>query len=222
MKINFSELLSSERIRPLWGRSHTPESALASLQQYLSGAKQIAAAGASPGAGGGVGNGLAGAPAASGGGVPPGQAAAAAASSPSFAAATGPAGGPPAGSSSGSFGGSPDAGRPGQAAGPVAAQPGLEMAKLTDLADVPIEAPHLLFSALEQTIERELGSRTSMLRPYLEALRVRIHRLDPTAPEAVYHPLRHAAGGSIGELLAKLEDTLAALRRVAAAGAFRR
>jgi hypothetical protein len=55
-----------------------------------------------------------------------------------------------------------------------------------------------------------------MVRNFIEALRVRVHGVDPTADEALYHPMRHAAGGSIWELLTRMEDTLSGLRRVAA------
>lgn len=86
--------------------------------------------------------------------------------------------------------------------------------ELPDLAEVPIAAPHLLLKELEDALAQDLGRRQSMVRNVIEPLRVRIHRLDPTAAEADYHPLRHAAGGSIGELLNRLEDALAGLRRV--------
>jgi hypothetical protein len=55
-----------------------------------------------------------------------------------------------------------------------------------------------------------------MVRNFIEALRVRVHSVDPTADAALYHPMRHAAGGTLFELLNRMEDTLSGLRRVAA------
>lgn len=90
-----------------------------------------------------------------------------------------------------------------------------EAQELVDLAEVPVEPPHLILDALETALRLELGSRTAMVRSQLEAVRVRVHKLDPTAAPPPYHPLRHAAGGSIPQLLSRLEDTLHGLRRVA-------
>lgn len=97
-------------------------------------------------------------------------------------------------------------------AAPLSTHP--EFPELPDLAEVPIVAPHLLLKELEDALAQDLGNRQAMVRNVIEPLRVRIHRLDPTAGEADYHPLRHAAGGSIEELMNRLEDALAGLRRV--------
>lgn len=66
--------------------------------------------------------------------------------------------------------------------------------KLPDLVEVPIAAPHHLLKELEEVLAQDLGQRRSMIRNIIEPLRVRIHRVDPTAGEADYHPLRHAGG----------------------------
>ncbi len=89
-----------------------------------------------------------------------------------------------------------------------------EFHELPDLAEVPIGAPHHLLKELEEVLAQDLGQRRSMIRNIIEPLRVRIHRVDPTAGEADYHPLRHAAGGTIEQLMIRLEDALAGLRRV--------
>jgi hypothetical protein len=152
MKVNFGELLSSQRVGPLWGRSVGPESALHALKQILQPAQ--------------------------------------------------PGGGPSG------------AGTPTSAESHPASQEG-PLWLPQDLADVPIEPPHQLLDALEDALLLELGPRAAMLRSVIEALRVRIHRLDPTADAPPFHPLRHAAGGTIPQLLYRLEDTLRGLRRVA-------
>jgi hypothetical protein len=153
MRINFSELLDSQRVRPLWGRSVDSSNAVETLNQILD---RLPAPGAPPTA--------------------------------QSTAAPSPASGQ-AGST--------------------------EHPPLLDLADVPIEPPHRILNALEAALQAELGTRSAMVRNLIEPLRVRIHRLDPTAAEPPYHPLRHAAGGSIAQLLNRLEDTLHGLRRVA-------
>lgn len=163
MKVNFSELLASDRVGPLWGRSSDPKQALSSLNK-LAGYAQP------PEAGGAAGE--------------------AATSAPSLLL--------------------PDPEPP-----VAAATPPTEELELPDLADVPIEPPHQLFAQLEQTLISELGARGAMLKNLIEPLRLRIHRLDPTAEEPPVHPLRHAAGGSILSLINRLEDTLHGLRRVA-------
>ena len=152
MKVNFEELLSSQRVGPLWGRSVGPESALDTLKQILQ-------------------------PAQAGSGQP--------------------------GSGTSTTAQSDPAGQEGPLWSPQ------------DLADVPIEPPHQLLDALEAALLLELGPRAAMLRSVIEALRVRIHRLDPTADVPPFHPLRHAAGGTIPQLLYRLEDTLRGLRRAA-------
>lgn len=213
MKINFGELLASERVRPLWGRSYTPESALDELQRLLllaSGqagqdASSPALIDAEPAAAPGD-RGAEAHAAARGGGADPGSASLRAAS----LAAVG--GGMERGSSgAGAAGGA--AGPANAADGKMEGAPGVQA--IADLADVPIRSPHEIFDELEQNLRQELGSRSAMVGNFIEALRVRIHKLDPTAPEAPYHPLRHAAGGTIWELLGRLEDTLSGLRRVA-------
>lgn len=223
MKINFGELLASERVRPLWGRSHTPESALDELQRLLrlasgqagqdaSSAAPLDAQGAAQLSAAAPGERGSGAPntAARSGGADPGSV------SPGAASLAARAGGMDRGSRG--------SGGPGGAADPAASTAdGLPEGAsgapvLTELADVPIRPPHEIFDELEQNLRRELGSRSAMVGNFIEALRVRIHKLDPTAPEAPYHPLRHAAGGTIWELLGRLEDTLSGLRRVAGKG----
>lgn len=89
-----------------------------------------------------------------------------------------------------------------------------EFPELTDLAEIPIEPPHHLLKQLEAALSLDLGSRRAMVRNLIEPLRVRIHRIDPTAGDAEYHPLRHSAGGTIEELMNRLEDALSGLRRV--------
>lgn len=211
MKINFSELLASERVRPLWGRSYTPESALDELQRILSpgapkaadstgdgslaaplsGAKSAAQSGSAAGAGGAPGQAMDG----------PGTDASQAASGGSHASVSAEHA---AGLGSAH---SPWGTRVSEHSEPFQSPP--------DLADVAIRAPHEIFSDLEQAVQEDLGNRACMVRNFIEALRVRVHALDPTADEALYHPMRHAAGGSIWELLTRMEDTLSGLRRVA-------
>lgn len=87
--------------------------------------------------------------------------------------------------------------------------------ELVDLAEVPVEPPHKILDALEAVLHLELGARSAMLRGPIEALRVRVHRLDPTAELPPYHPLRHSVGGTIPQILSRLEDTLLGLRRAA-------
>ncbi|HNN95308.1 MAG TPA: hypothetical protein PKI03_23685 [Pseudomonadota bacterium] len=211
MKINFSELLASERVRPLWGRSYTPESALDELQRIIAplappaaggpgdgslaasvpGAKSAAGSGAAAGAegsqaGSAQGQGMAGSDGATGDSVDP------------VPSQRGPGMGTQASSS----------GRSAREDNDLFHPP-------PDLADVPIRAPHEIFADLEQAVRGDLGNRACMVRNFIEALRVRIHALDPTADEALYHPMRHAAGGTIWELLTRMEDTLSGLRRVA-------
>lgn len=218
MKINFGELLASERVRPLWGRSHTPESALDELQRLLllaSGQGGQAASSSVPADAERAAGLLTDAPgdrgsegaAARGVGVDPGRAS--------------PGAAPLAAGAVGGLGGSGGSGVAGYAAAAAArAADGMPEGApaapaVVDLADVPIRPPHQIFDELEQNLRQELGSRSAMVGNFIEALRVRIHKLDPTAPEAPYHPLRHAAGGTIWELLGRLEDTLSGLRRVA-------
>lgn len=166
MKVNFSELLASDRVGPLWGRSSDLKQALSSLNK-LAGYAQPTQDG---GAGGAAGE--------------------AATGAPSLLL--------------------PDPEPPAAAAAPPA-----EELELPDLAEVPVEPPHQIFAQLEQTLISELGARGAMLKNLIEPLRLRIHRLDPTAEEPPVHPLRHAAGGSILSLINRLEDTLHGLRRVA-------
>lgn len=101
------------------------------------------------------------------------------------------------------------------AAASAAAAPAAPRQEPVDLAEVPVEPPHQILAALETALRLELGSRSAMVRSQIEALRVRVHKLDPTAAPPPYHPLRHAASGSIVQLLGRLEDTLHGLRRVA-------
>ncbi len=102
----------------------------------------------------------------------------------------------------------------GSVAGAASPSSDPEFPELPDLAEVPIAAPHHLLKELEEVLAQDLGQRRSMIRNIIEPLRVRIHRVDPTAGEADYHPLRHAGGGSIEQLMNRLEDALAGLRRV--------
>lgn len=210
MKVNFSELLASERIRPLWGRSFTQESALDELKQLLDKNNQAAKEGGAPGGPvphAGVGGGQAGAAGSAAGragdasGAPTGQSAEASDS----------------GSGKGAQGGAGagGAGARGKGASSDADDPDFFEAP-PDLADLPIRAPHLIFQDLDKAVKGDLGNRASMVRQYIEALRVRVHSVDPTAGPPLIHPMRHAAGGTIWELLNKMEDTLSGLRRVAA------
>lgn len=161
-KGNFEELLTAQRLRGVWGRSVTPDTAVDTLNRVIKQADAGGTAGAGTTAGAGN------------------------------AAGAGSAAG-----AAGSIGSS-----------------SAEFPPLTDLADVPIEPPHHLLKLLEEALGSDLGRRLPMVRNIVEPLRVRIHRIDPTAEEASYHPLRHAAGGSIAQLMNRLEDALAGLRRV--------
>lgn len=210
MKVNFSELLASERIRPLWGRSFSQETAAQDLQQILAGNAQ--AGGPSGSTSGNL------PPAEAGTGQPAGSSSAAGRaggaarhSSGDLSAGTsapgGSAGSPAATAAATETGGS---GAPSDTRGEGAFVPP------PDLADLPVRPPHEIFAELERAVQGDLGTRATMVRNYIEALRVRVHSVDPTAGDALYHPMRHAAGGSIWELLNKMEDTLSGLRRVAA------
>lgn len=210
MKINFSELLASERVRPLWGRSFTQESAMDELQRILKNdpaesdpqgtasstfpTSRVGSDGSDPSravSGGAVGDGAAGGRVVGGESLPDAV-----------------QGERPAATES-----------PGNDSGKTAARSGSAVDSFIppmDLADVPIRPPHEIFAELDRAVQSDLGNRACMVRNFIEALRVRVHALDPTADEALYHPLRHAAGGSIWELLGRMEDTLSGLRRVAA------
>lgn len=179
-KGNFEELLTAQRLRGVWGRSVTPDTAVDTLNRVIKQADAGGTAGAGTTAGAGN---AAGAGSAAGAGTTAGA-----------GSATG------AGSAAG-------------AAGSIGSS-SAEFPPLTDLADVPIEPPHHLLKLLEEALGSDLGRRLPMVRNIVEPLRVRIHRIDPTAEEASYHPLRHAAGGSIAQLMNRLEDALAGLRRV--------
>lgn len=208
MKINFSELLASERIRPLWGRSYTPESAMDELQRILAPDAGQEESGATTGSAG---------PGPSG--SHPGEAKDATAGSRPLSTDPGNTRPEQTGRegdnrSTESNNGSDTPSAAG-AKQRQAGESGDVFQVPPDLADIPIRPPHEIFAELEQAVAGDLGSRASMVRNFIEALRVRIHSLDPTADEALYHPLRHAAGGSIWELLMRMEDTLSGLRRVA-------
>jgi len=118
------------------------------------------------------------------------------------------------GTAMGAGGSEGEAAGAGSVAGAATASTHPEFPELPDLAEVPIGAPHHLLKELEEVLAQDLGQRYSMVRNIVEPLRVRIHRVDPTAGEADYHPLRHAAGGTIEQLMNRLEDALAGLRRV--------
>jgi hypothetical protein len=210
MKVNFSELLASERIRPLWGRSFTQESALDELNQLLDKNNQATKAGGAqdgPIPRGGVSGGQAG-------------------GAGSAAGPTGAVAGAPAGQSADASevaaekGAQESAGAGGAEARRKGASSDSEDPDFfeppPDLADLPIRAPHLIFQDLDKAVKGDLGNRASMVRQYIEALRVRVHSVDPTGGPPLIHPMRHAAGGTIWELLSKMEDTLSGLRRVAA------
>lgn len=210
MKINFSELLASERVRPLWGRSFTQESAQDELEQLLQAHNLPSLA---PGAASPHGPSLPGA--SSGlGAAPTAGAAAGPATDPSLnrTSAAGERGDPQV----------PPAGPvgAGQAAQHTTVRPGSQGTDADpappDLADLPIRPPHEIFADLERAVQGDLGTRATMVRNFIEALRVRVHAVDPTADAALYHPMRHAAGGTLFELLHRMEDTLSGLRRVAA------
>lgn len=210
MKVNFSELLASERVRPLWGRSFTPESAMDELQQILGQDPSFQPQGsATPG--GPVGLGGAGAPATAGRaatGAQTGSARGMGTSAPGAASEPTADGASARARDGHGSGHGADEGSSDDAAGHFVPPP--------DLADLPIRPPQQIFEELEQAVRGDLGNRACMVRNFLEALRVRVHALDPSADEALYHPLRHAAGGSLWELLSRMEDTLSGLRRVAA------
>lgn len=87
--------------------------------------------------------------------------------------------------------------------------------ELVELADAPQENPEELMEKLMFVLRTELGPRVSMLSGIIEPLRVRIARLTPGATPPPYHPMRHASAGTVFELLYRLEDTLRGLRRVA-------
>ena len=173
-KGNFEELLTAQRLRGVWGRSVTPDTAVDTLNRVI---KQADAGGTAP-----SGN-TAGAASTAGAGTTAGAA------------------------------GATDAGATAGTGGSIGSS-STEFPPLSDLADVPIEPPHHLLKLLEAALGSDLGRRLPMVRNIVEPLRVRIHRIDPTAGEASYHPLRHAAGGSISQLMNRLEDALAGLRRV--------
>lgn len=214
MKVNFSELLASERVRPLWGRSYTQETAMDELQRILTPAPQGSepADGALPTPGIGSGGAPDGTPRAVSDRTGPVRGAAPGGESDARSGQRDAASGAlPRAAAAGTSATQASSSAAQRGAAPVAA-----FVPPTDLADVPIRAPHKIFEDLEQAVRNDLGSRASMVRNYIEALRVRVHSLDPTAPDALYHPMRHAASGSIWELLSRMEDTLSGLRRVAA------
>ncbi|MBL9005151.1 MAG: hypothetical protein JNJ46_12940 [Myxococcales bacterium] len=210
MKINFSELLASERVRPLWGRSFTQESAMDELQRILRN---------DPATGGPQGTASSTIPAGRAGndGADPARAVSVGASGDGSTAARVPGEEPLPDAAQGERSAATES--PGDARGQTAARSGSAADSFVppmDLADVPIRPPHEIFAELDRAVQSDLGNRACMVRNFIEALRVRVHALDPTADEALYHPLRHAAGGSIWELLGRMEDTLSGLRRVAA------
>ena len=209
MKINFSELLASERIRPLWGRSFTQESAMDELERLLG---KNSPAGAEPGAEDRQGPHL----------HTPGSGSGSARTRSGVDATDGPSTsraqdaadpGPSQTTPEDHAGAGKDAqGRAGKPSSDVADS----FFVPPDLAELPIRPPHEIFADLEKAVQGDLGTRATMVRNFIEALRVRVHSVDPTADEALYHPMRHAAGGTIWELLNRMEDTLSGLRRVAA------
>ena len=212
MKINFSELLASERIRPLWGRSFTQESASDELERLL---RANSPQGDEPGAT-----------------SPPGarsqtvghevgdvQAAAAGprAASDSAAGQASAAAQPSLGQTPLSFDAAAGGGSGSQLRGDKRSAQDADLTVTPpDLAELPIRPPHEIFADLERAVQGDLGTRATMVRNFIEALRVRVHAVDPTADAALYHPMRHAAGGTLFELLHRMEDTLSGLRRVAA------
>ncbi len=218
MKINFSELLASERIRPLWGRSFTQETALDDLQRILGQNSPVSGPTGVPNqqdprpdfgdreAKGGSASGARSA------GDGAGQTHSPAGDRAADASDLGRGPAHPAATSATASGGVESTGSSALPTSDGAAA----FVPPTDLSDLPIRPPHEIFAELELAVRNDLGSRATMVRNFIEALRVRVHGVDPTADEALYHPMRHAAGGSIWELLTRMEDTLSGLRRVAA------
>jgi hypothetical protein len=208
MKINFSELLASERVRPLWGRSFTQESAMDELERLL----RPSSPASEPPATAGPHDPRLHTPASGAGGA---QANADAVSDASQGAADRSPDG--AAHGLGQTAQADDvAGRQASTGEKTQRADADSFFTPPDLAELPIRPPHEIFADLEQAVQSDLGSRATMVRNFIEALRVRVHSVDPTADEALYHPMRHAAGGTIWELLSRLEDTLSGLRRVAA------
>ena len=203
MKVNFSELLNSQRVGPLWGRKTEPEDAVDTLQQIIAGEspsragtadkKRVATTSQRQKEGAG-------------------QDDSAQRTDESGANANAPQRADKSDQTDEGI----DEEEVEELLDEYADPDNLEDAEeLIDLADAPQEDPQELLEKLLFVLRVELGPRISMLTGIIEPLRVRIARLTPGATPPQYHPMRHASAGTVFELLHRLEDTLRGLRRVA-------
>lgn len=192
MKVNFSELLNSQRVGPLWGRKTEPHNAVDTLHHIIAG-ETTASAGKKKRKSKQIQRKT--------DGSDPTEHAPKAADADTLKT-----------DSEEGF----DQEEVDEILDEVSDPENLEDAEeLIDLADAPQENPEELLEKLLFVLRTELGPRVSMLSGIIEPLRVRIARLTPGATPPPYHPMRHASAGTVFELLYRLEDTLRGLRRVA-------